>query len=167
MIIITKGILQALFTPDADINSTIDIFLLLLFFHLLFLCAPLKGFHLQQKRNIDSFQNGHFWDVVTISFHSLVVKRFPGCTLGTFNQFTLKPIKHIWCIETNTCLTRSLWRRRKPLWRFEGKHLTSWMDWSISAPLRLDQQTHFLGLATGNLSRGERDGLETRLSAGE
>lgn len=34
-------------------------------------------------------------------------------------------------------------------------------------PLRLHQQTNFLGLATGNLLGGKRDGLETRLSAGE
>lgn len=31
------GFLQALFIPDTDINSAIDLFLLLLFFNLLFL----------------------------------------------------------------------------------------------------------------------------------
>lgn len=166
MVLITKGFLQALFTPDADINSTIDIFLLLLFFHLLFLRAPLKGFHLQQKILMIPFRMAISETSSLLVFALSLSKDSQAATLGTLNQFTLEPIKHIWRIEANTCLTCSPWRRRKPLWRFEGKHLTSWDGLINFLPpphhhLRLDQQTHFLGLATGNLSRGERDGLET------
>lgn len=50
------GFLQALFIPDTDINSAIDIFLLLPLFNLLFLYAPLKGFHLQQKVTLIPFR---------------------------------------------------------------------------------------------------------------
>lgn len=53
-----------------------------------------------------------------------------------------------------------------PLWGKTSDILDGLINF-CPPPLRLDQQTHFLGLATGNLSRGERDGLETRLSAGE
>lgn len=69
--------------------------------------AP-KRVQFATETNIDSIQDGHLWDVVTISFHSPVIKRSPGCTQGTLNQFTPKPIKHIWCVR----LMCSLWRQR-------------------------------------------------------
>lgn len=111
-----------------------------------FLICSSKRFHLHPKSNIDSFQDGHFLDALTISSPPPSSKAPRG-----LNQFTLKPIKHIWCIEANTCLMCSLWWQR-----FDALRENSWHPGKTDQflPPYLHQQTNWRGFAVRNLGGG-------------